>query len=255
MAVVSVTVADQAYQQVRTWTYKLMINNILKYLSIALFVAVNTVLLYLFLLQLPYGIDALVVSFKHWSQLSPRIEIVAVICGVTSLAALSLMRWLSSEWKSRLLYFRIQYANPGHRAFFGGKDPGFDRKPLLAAYPEVRDSAYNPQVQRQIWERLFERHAEASLVKGTYRSWVLLRDLYLISLVFLVAFLLLWPLNFGVPVALALSFVFVYGAQFLFLMFSARGTGSRLESNVLAEELGMSLEAKRGAQKKRNKKR
>ena len=63
--------------------------------------------------------------------------------------------------------------------------------------------------------------------------------MYLISLVFLVAFLLAWPLNFGVPMALATSYVFIYGTQLLFLMFSARGTGMRLECNVLAEELGI----------------
>lgn len=232
-----------------------MINDILKIFLVVLFGAINTILLYLFLLQLPYGIDAFVVSLTHWSQLSPRIEIVATIAVMTVIAALSLTKWLSSEWKSRLLYFRRQYANPGHRAFFGGKDPGFDRKPLLASYPEVRDSAYDPQVQMRVWQRLFERHAEGSLVKGTYRSWLLLRDLYIVSLVFLAVFLLAWPLNFGAPLALALSFVFIYGAQFLFLMFSARGTGTRLECNVLAEELEMRPKAKLGEKKKRVKKR
>jgi hypothetical protein len=191
----------------------------------------------------------------HWSQLSPRTEIVAAISIVPALAALFLVKWLDSEWKSRLVYFRRQYAHPGHRAFFGGKDPGFDRKPLLVAYPEVRDSAYNPQVQIRVWRRLFEKHAEAPLVKGTYRSWAFLRNLYLIGLVFLAAFLLAWPLNFGIPLALALSYVFIFGAQFLFLMFSSRGTGTRLECNVLAEELGMKLEGKVGAKKKQGKKR
>jgi hypothetical protein len=232
-----------------------MFNGILRSVFIVVFAAVNTIFLYLFLLQLPYGIDTFIYSLMHWSQFSPRIEIVAVICVITSLAALSLRKWPSGEWKSRLLYFRRQYAHPGHRAFFGGKDPGFDRQPLLAAYPEVRDSAYNPQVQMRVWRSLLDRHAEATLVKGTYRSWVFLTDLYLISLVFLAVFLLTWPLNFGVPLVLALSFVFVYGAQFLFLMFSARGTGTRLESNVLAEELGMRPQANSGTKGKRDKKR
>ncbi len=232
-----------------------MINETLRSLIVVFFAVVNALLLYMFLLQLPYDIDAFVFSLVHWPRLSPRIEIVATICFVTVLVALSLVKWLNSEWKSRLVYFRHQNAHPGHHAFFSVKDPGFDRKPLLAAYPEVRDSAYNPQVQMRVWKRLFERHAEAPLVQGTYRSWLFLRDLYLISLVFLMVFLLAWPLNFGVPLALALSFVFIYGAQFLFLMFSARGTGTRLEYNVLAEELEMTPKGKSRAKKKRAKKR
>ena len=216
-----------------------MKNNFLKRFFWGLFIIVNTVLLYLFLLQLPYGMDTLVLSLRRWSDISPRIEFVAAIALSVAVITVLLLKYLDSEWKSRLVYFRRQFAHPGHRAFFGGKDPGFDRKPLYAAYPEVRDSAYNPQVQIRVWKRLFKRHAKAPLVIGTYHSWLFLRDLYLISLVFMVAFLVAWPLNFGVPVALATSYIFIYGAQLLFLMFSARGTGTRLESNVLAEELGI----------------
>ena len=105
----------------------------------------------------------------------------------------------------------------------------------------------------QVWRRLFKRHEKGTLVVGTYRSWLLLRDLYLISVVFLTAFLLAWLLNFGVPAVIALSYVFIYGAQALFLMFSARGTGTRLEFNVLAEELRIKPGDKEKARKKRAK--
>ena len=232
-----------------------MKNKFLKDFFLGLFITVNTILMYLFLLQLPYGIDTLALSLRRWANMSPRIEIVAAISFSVALTTVLLLKYLDSEWKSRLVYFRRRFANPGHRAFFGGKDPGFDRKPLYAAYPEVRDSAYNPQVQLQVWMRLFKRHAKAPLVMGTYHSWLFLRDLYLISLVFLMAFLVAWPLNFGVPVALALSYVFIYGAQVLFLLISARGTGLRLESNVLAEELGLKPESHTKLKHKRAKNR
>ena len=232
-----------------------MKNNFLKRLFFGVFITVNAVLLYLFLLQLPYGMDTFAFSLRRWSDISPRIQIVAAISCSVALITVLLMKYLDSEWKSRLVYFRRQFAHPGHRAFFGGKDPGFDRKPLYAAHPEVRDSAYNPQVQIEVWMRLFKRHANAPLVTGTYHSWLFLRDLYLISLVFLAAFLVAWPLNFGVPVALALSYVFIYGAQLLFLMLSARGTGMRLECNVLAEELGIQPEGNAKTKLKRAKRR
>ena len=216
-----------------------MKNSFLKRFFLGLFIIVNTILLYLFLLQLPYGMDTFAFSLRQWPAISPRIEFVAAISLGVAVITVLLVKYLDSEWKSRLVYFRREFAHPGHRAFFGGKDPGFDRKPLYAAYPEVRDSAYNPQVQIQVWRSLLKRHAKAPLVMGTYHSWLFLRDLYLISLVFLVAFLVAWPLNLGVPIALATSYIFIYGTQSLFLMFSARGTGMRLECNVLAEELGI----------------
>jgi len=60
---------------------------------------------------------------------------------------------------------------------------------------------------------------------------------------------------FALPVALALSYVFIYGAQLLFLMLSARGTGMRLECNVLAEELGIQPEGNAKTKLKRAKRR
>jgi hypothetical protein len=216
-----------------------MKNKLIQRLLYIVFTVVNTGLLYLFLLQLPFGIDTFAFSVLHWSEMHPRIEIAAAVSLGVALITLLLVIRLDNEWKSRLIYLRRRFAHPGHRAFLGGKDPGFDRRPLKSTYPEVSDSAYDPQVQMQVWQRLYEKHAKTSLVQGTYLSWVLLRDLYLISLIFLVAFLVTWPLNLGVPAVLALSYIFIYGAQLLFLMFSARGTGSRLECNVLAQELGI----------------
>ena len=220
----------------------MMKNNFLSNLIYIAFTVVNTILLYLFLLQLPYGMDTLAFSLRHWSEASPRIDIVAAISVAIAIITLFLVKRLDNEWKSRLLYCRQQFAHPGHHAFFGGKEPGFDREPLEKRYPEVRDSAYNPQVQMRVWTRLYRKHAKAPLVVGTYRSWLLLQNLYLISLVFLTVFLVAWPLNFGVPSVLAVSYIFIYGVQLLFLMFSARGTGTRLEYNVLAEELGIKQE-------------
>ncbi len=228
-----------------------MTNDLIKTVVLVVFAGLNAVLLYLFLLQLPYGIATFKSSLLYWSRLSPRIEIVVGISAAVALLALIAVRWLDSEWKSRLVYFRHKFAHPGHFAFFGGKDPGFDRKPLLLAYPEIRDSAYDPNVQMRVWTQLLKRHEKAPLVVGTHRSWLFLRDLYLISLVFLAAFLLAWPLNFGIPQVVGLSYVFVYGAQYLFLMFSARSTGMRLECNVLAQELKLKP-GHRGKQRKRS---
>ncbi len=215
-------------------------NKTIQRILLVSFTILNTLLLYLFLLQLPYGVDTFVSSLTHWSDMSPRIGTVAAIAFAIAAIALLLVERLPTKWKSSLAYFRRHYAHPGHRAFFGGgKNPGFDRKPLLQAYPEIHDSAYNPQVQMQVWKRLYQQNATADLVAGTAGSWRLLRNLYLVSVVFLLSFIVAWPLNLGVPAALAMAYLFIYGAQALFLLFSARKTGERLANNVMAAALGI----------------
>ena len=128
-----------------------------------------------------------------------------------------------------------------------------NRKPLLTAYPEVKDAAYHPDVQYRTWCMLRDKHREVPLVAGSVTGWELLRDLYLVALTFLIAFLLSWPLNQEVNPALALSYLFLFGVQTLFLLFSARGTCRRLVYNVLAVELGIAGDTGIKKQKKPSK--
>ncbi len=224
------------------------------------FCALNAALLFLCLMHLPFGYKPLKLAIVGWSLASPRIDIVFGFCVVLAVAAYQAVRRLPPDWKTRLLYFKPRRAHPAHEAFFSLKEPPFDRKPLLTAYPEVKDAAYHPDVQFSTWCKLLERHAEVPLVGGSVTGWHLLRDLYLIALTFVLAFLLTWPLNSGVNPALALSYLFLFGVQALFLMFSARGTARRLVHNVLAVELGIAgttgidkKKAKASAAKRRNK--
>lgn len=209
---------------------------------ITLFAAFNGVVLYLFLLQLPYGLEPLILSFTHWRALSPQIEIVAALATVSVIGALLIDAYLSDLFKTRLLYARWQQAHPAHHAFFSIKDPGFDRKPLYAAYPAVKDSAYDPKTQFDTWSLLYRKHAGARLVRGTHFSWTLLRDLYLVSILFLGLFLGAWAVNHDVPIQIVSTHAFIFGAQTAFLLFSARSAGSRLVNNVLATELGLGPE-------------
>ena len=65
----------------------------------------------------------------------------------------------------------------------------------------------------------------------------MLRDLYCMSLLFLPVFLLSWILNSDMPLSIASTYVFMFGAQFLLL--TARRVGLKLVDNVLAVALGM----------------
>ena len=212
---------------------------VLHSLVTAVFTLLNGGMLYLSLLQFPFSVEAFVASFKHWNQLSPRVGIVLFIAVAVIILAVLIKVRLSDPWKNRLLYFKLQCAHPAHQAFFGGRNPGFDLEPINRAYPQVRDSAWAPEVQFEIWEKLYRKHASARIVGGPEQTWRLLRDLYTLSVVFLVAFLIAWPLNVGIVFAIAAPYVFVFGGQTIFLLFSARGIGRQLVNNVLGAELGL----------------
>jgi len=222
---------------------------------LALFCTLNGALLFLFLMHLPFGIDPLRLAIVGWAQAHPRIDIVFGIVVVLAAGSFYGLQQAAEQWKTLLLYFKARHAHPGHEAFYSLKEPPFDRKPLLKAYPEIKDSVYDPDVQFRTWCMLRDRHAATPLIASSLTVWNLLRDLYLVALLFLVAFLFGWPLNAGVNESLAFSYLFLFGVQVLFLMFSARGAARRLVYNVLAIELDVYGEAGEKKKKKRKKKR
>ena len=67
----------------------------------------------------------------------------------------------------------------------------------------------------------------------------MLRDLYVLSLFFLVLFILGYLFLIGVPFQFVAIYMFVFGAQFIFLLLSARRVGYKLVDNVLAVSLGI----------------
>jgi hypothetical protein len=204
----------------------------------------NAALLYLFLLHLPVGIEELQLALRSWPQAEPRIGLAAG--GALAMAAAGVLTvWrLDPAWRARGVYFRMRFAHPAHEAFFSLKEPPFDRKPLHLRYPEVRDSAWDPHVQYATWQRLADKHAGVPMIRGAQAGWRLLGDLHLLGLLFLGGFLVGWLFNSGVDPVLASSYLFLFGAQALSLMFIARGTGRRLVNNVLAVELVAPVEAR-----------
>lgn len=206
---------------------------------VSLFAGINAIMLYLFLLHLPLGYDSFAVSIRGWPGAMPRIGIVAALGIVLAVVAVLLAIRLGGVWKTRLVYLTWHYAHPAYRAFFGGKDPAFDRKPVRDAHPEIRDSAYNPEVQYRLWSELHAKYADKPVVTGTRAGWLLMRDLVLVSTLFLAAFLLSWTFNTGIIPALAFAYLYIFGAQVLFLTLSARGIGRRMVFNILALELGI----------------
>ena len=203
------------------------------------FALINGAMLYLFLMHLPYGVTPFFLSLQHWEELSPQIQLAGFAALIMAVLAFMVPTRLSAIWKNRLLYMRWRHPHPAHNAFLTTRRQPFESKQLWGAFPAVKDAAFDPEVQTRTWETLYQEHADQRLVLNTRLHWKILRDLFVLSLMFLAAFLLGWAVNAGIPFAIASAYIFLFGAQFLFLMLAARRVGTKFVDNVLAVALGM----------------
>ena len=206
---------------------------------IILFALMNGIILYMFLLHLPFGSEAFLLSLAYWNKLSPVIEIAALLGALTAISGVVMAKRLDENWKNRLLYWRGQYAHPAYDAFLTTRKQPFDSSELLSAFPAVKDSGFSHKVQLETWMRLYPKHEQHPVVLSTYGQWMMQRDFYLIALLFLLVFLVVWPLNRSIPFNIAGAYVFIYGAQFIFLLIMARRVGVRMVDNLLGVALGV----------------
>jgi len=207
------------------------------------FAALNGIMLYLFMLQLPFGLDPFLISLAAWDKLSPQIVYVAIICGLIAVAGTLLVQRLSDMWKNRLLYARVQYPHPANDVFLSSRKQPFEAADLQQKFSRVKDAGFSRKVQIEVWQEAYQRQSSEPVVLNTRIHWNMLRDLYVLALYFLVFFLIGWVINLGVPFQIVAIYLFLYGTQTLFLMLTARRTGYRLVDNVLALELGLGDEA------------
>ncbi|WP_428623159.1 hypothetical protein [Sedimenticola sp.] len=211
---------------------------------IVIFAALNGIMLYLFMLQLPYGLDPFLYSLASWDKLSPQIVYVAAISALLAVVGAILVQRLPELWKNRLLYARNQYPHPASDAFLTTRKQPFESLQLQAKFPMVKDSGFSRKVQTEVWLDTYRRHSETPVVLNTKLHWDMLRDIYLLSIYFLGFFLIGWLINIGVPFQIVGIYLFLYGTQTLFLLFAARRVGYRMVDNVLALELGLEEERK-----------
>ncbi len=222
--------------------------------AILVFAVINSFMLYLFLLGLPYGIEPFLVSLAYWDRLSPRIEIASAVAVVAAVGAVLLCMRLSSEVKNGLLYLRWRFTHPAHNVFLTTRRQPFTSNAALDAFPEVRDAAFSARVQTEVWQRLYSKNAAVPVVMRTRLQWQLLRDIYLVSLLFLLLFAGGWLVNYEMSFAVVALYLFMYGVQFLFLLLAARHIGNKFVDNVLAVELGVGEDDPRSSGKGRGKK-
>ncbi|MCW8949380.1 MAG: hypothetical protein OQL17_05290 [Sedimenticola sp.] len=218
---------------------------------IIVFASLNGMMLYLFMLQLPYGLDPFLFSLAAWDRMSPQIVYVAAISSVLAVAGAVLVQWLPEVWKNRLLYARWDFSHPSSDAFLTTRKQPFENLELQAKFPMVKDSGFSRKVQTEVWHRAYAENRTRPVVLNTQIHWGMLRDLFALSIYFLTFFLVGWLINLGVPFQIVGIYMFLFGTQTLFLLFTARRTGYRMVDNVLALALGMEEDKKTPLGKKR----
>ncbi len=216
--------------------------NQLHKLLLGMFALLNGIMLYLFLLHLPYGVEALLLSMVHWSEMDNHLPITIFAFGLATFIALFVWK-MDEVWKNRLLYMRRQFPHPAQDAFLTSRRQPFDSKKLLAAFPQIKDAGFSRVKQTELWEELYRKHSGKAVIMNTGIHWRMLRDLYCLSLMFIPPFAIAWLFNSDMPLSIAATYVFLFGAQFLFLLLAARSVGFRLVDNVLALSIGMNEEA------------
>lgn len=140
---------------------------------------------------------------------------------------------LTPDIKAVLVYWRLQHALPGHRAFslHCKKDTRIDLKAL-----ETKISAFptDPSDQNRLWYRLYKENSEKTTVTVSHRSFLLARDLAgasAIATIILPLSLILYTKNPWNSVGLFLLFAIHY----LVFALIAQNYGERFVCNVLAE--------------------
>lgn len=206
----------------------------LRTILFAVFCLLNSLMLYLFMLKLPYGWIALRQSLIHWHSLLPD---TAYASGITFIIASSVffgINFVTGAFKNGVLFFRRKHADPAYQSFFNTRKTPIDKNQLYKLFPEVQDSAYQAETQYKCWQTAYQRHKNNGIIANTKNIWLLLRDLYMTSCFYLAMFLITWSLDTSIPSQVTSPYLFLFGAQVLFLLISARSAGYRLVDNVLA---------------------
>ncbi|MCB1857305.1 MAG: hypothetical protein KDI63_03490 [Gammaproteobacteria bacterium] len=214
----------------------------LRILLLVIFSLINGVVLYLFLLQLPFGQEAFLLSLAYWDKFAIPSAAAVTVAAATTLIGLAAAWRLHDDWKHRLIYLRWRHPHPASNAFLAVRRQPFDQQALLSRFPQVKDSGFDPQVQTSAWLSVYPQYSQQQVIVDTMKHWSLIRDLYVIAILFLVVFFVAWLSMYPVPFGIVSSHIFIFGAQVIFLFLMARRVGFRLVDNLLGVCLGVDTE-------------
>lgn len=139
---------------------------------------------------------------------------------------------VSPNAKAVLVYWRLKDTLPGHRAFttHAAADTRIDLGALrnnVGVFPE------DPRDQNSLWYKLYTKVASETTVQESHKSYLLFRDIAVVSLLIAAAAPIAWLLV-GASAAAATTAVALMGGQYVLAAIAARNSGVRFVTNVLA---------------------
>lgn len=163
----------------------------------------------------------------------PKNEILKYgVTGLASVAVLILTSLLPPAAKAVLVFWRLNHALPGHRAFshYAPKDPRIN---MDALKKNVGTLPTSPGEQNSTWYGLFKKVEQEESVSTAHRHFLLFRDLASIS-VLLAPIITAALFALGVPPTSVGMIAGFLSLQYIITAIVARNHGIRLVTNVLA---------------------
>lgn len=168
---------------------------------------------------------------QSWSVLSTF----GTTSALSLIAALVLSWIIPSDIKEILVFWRVRYVLPGHRAF-SKLMPLDERIDVDRLRLKIGPIPTDPSAQNKLWYRLLKKHNADDGISETHQRFLCFRDAAGISIVLIVVTPILSVFlgadNFWVA---ALAF---FGQYLLFVVLS-RNSANRLVTNVLALEAAL----------------
>jgi hypothetical protein len=187
------------------------------------------VAVYIGFLSYPAGVfEKLMAAFKEQHA---KDSIVTVLSPILILILTGI---ISSGNKARLVFWRIDNALPGHRAFskLAPGDPRIDMQKLIKKMGDALPE--DPKEQNSKWYSIYKQYADSVIVLPAHKNFLLARDLCSIALLFAVfgpcGLIFSQPSVTGVLVYSLLMFM-----HYVVLAIVARNHGNRFVCNVLVE--------------------
>lgn len=192
------------------------------------FVIINLVLGYLFLYMNDPNIDNINDFYK--SIISKK----SIFYLITPFIALVLTNLLSSNFKAKLVFLRFRDPLPGSRAFskYLYKDVRIDVANIKDKHNPLPEKANE---QNALWYSIFKKYPDNTMIVGSHKNFLLLRDLSCVSVLLFIIFSIVWMLSSGLFINPFNYFVYLL-LQFITLNICANNQGCRFTCNVLAHE-------------------
>ena len=163
-------------------------------------------------------------------QLSQLIKLLPLPVGPVIVVLLSQL--LPSEIKASLVFWRLRYAYPGHRAFttLGPKDHRFSMADLEK---NIGGLPHEPGEQNTTWFKLYKKVENEIPVADAHGNFLLLRDLAAMSLLLVPVALIASLMGglIGLQTCVVVGFLVF---QYIAAAIGAQHSGKRMVTNVLA---------------------